>query len=72
MQIKRPLMVFCILVIILCIFKNLTEFYAFQQRKLPDEAVTLQGRLDAWEIGNGHTILFLSDVFFYGDSTEEI
>lgn len=72
MQIKRPLMVFCILVIILCIFKNLTEFHAFQQRKLPDEAVTLQGRLDAWEIGNGHTILFLSDVFFYGDSTEEI
>ena len=72
MQIKRPLMVFCILIIVLCIFKNIIHQNAFPQGILPEEAITLQGRLDAWECENRRTILYLSDVFFYGDSTEEI
>lgn len=72
MRIRRPLTLFCILVIIVCIVKNGIYEKKFPAGELPSEAVTLQGRLDSWESGNGQTILFLSDVFFYGNSAEEI
>ena len=72
MQMKRPLTLFCILVIIVCIVKNGIYEKKFPAGEPPSEAVLLQGRLDSWESGNGQTILFLSDVFFYGNSAEEI
>lgn len=72
MRIKRPLMLFCILIIVICI----TKYYIYESEaspgELPEAAVTLQGRVDSWEVRDGQTILYLSDILFYGDSAKEI
>jgi len=71
MRIKRPLMLSCILVIIVCISYHYIHTNRALSETLPEEAVSLQGRIDMWETGNGQTILYLSDVILYGDSAEE-
>ncbi len=72
MRIKRPFMLFCILIIVVCIAKNYICEKISPPRELPETAVTLQGRLDAWEVRNEQTILYLSEIYFYGDSAKEI
>lgn len=69
---KRPLMCFCILLTIISILRFYMSDYGSPPGELPKEAVTLQGRLDSWEIESGYTILYLSDVFFYDNSVKEI
>lgn len=72
MRIKRPFMLFCILIIAICIAKYYIGEKISPPRELPERAVTLQGRIDAWEIRNEQTILYLSEIYFYGDSAKEI
>lgn len=72
MRIKRPFMLFCILIIIICIAKYYIGEKILPPRELPERAVTLQGRIDAWEVRNEQTILYLSEIYFYGDSAKEI
>ena len=69
---KRPFMMFCLLLILICVIRVCIFGNASPPEVLPDEAVTLQGRIDAWETGHKHTILYLSDVLFYGESAKEI
>ncbi len=40
--------------------------------ELPADAVILQGRVTAWENRYENNILYLSDIFFYGNSANEI
>ena len=65
-------MLFCILMMVISILR----FHIYVEQPPPDtlttEAVTLQGRVVSYEIRNGQTILYLSDVFFYGESANEI
>lgn len=72
MRIKRPFMLFCILIIIICIAKHYICEKISPPRELPETTVTLQGRIDAWEVRNEQTILYLSEIYFYGDSAKEI
>lgn len=72
MRIKRPFMLLCILIIILCIARHYINEDKSSGRELPNEAVPLQGRIDSWEVRNEQTILYLSDIYFYGDSAKEI
>lgn len=72
MRIKRPFMLFCILIIAVCIAKHYIGEKILPPRELPETAVTLQGRIDAWEVRNERTILYLSEIYFYGDSAKEI
>lgn len=72
MRIKRPFMLFCILIIVVCIAKHYIGEKILPPRELPETAVTLQGRIDAWEVRNERTILYLSEIYFYGDSAKEI
>ena len=65
-------MMFCLLLILICVIRVCIFGNASPPEVLPDEAVTLQGRIDAWETGHKHTILYLSDVLFYGESAKEI
>ncbi len=69
---KRPLMWICVLTIFISILRfNLciTEPPPNLQRTEP---IALQGRVASYEIRNGQTILYLSDVLFYGESAKEI
>ncbi len=72
MGLKRPFMMFCILIIVICI----ARYYIYETLSPPEEllneAVTLRGRIELWEVRNGQTILYLSDIYFYGDSAKEI
>ena len=65
-------MLFCILMMVISILR----FHIYVEQPPPDtlttEAVTLQGRVVSYEIRNGQTILYLSDVFFYGESANGI
>ena len=72
MRIKRPFMLLCILIIILCIVKYCFDDKISPAGVLPKEAVTLEGRIDTWEVRNGQTILYLSNIYFYDDSVKEI
>ena len=72
MRIKRPFMLFCILIIGICIAKHYICEKISPPRELPETAVTLQGRIDAWEVRNEQTILYLSEIYFYGDSAKQI
>lgn len=72
MRIKRPFMLFCILIIAICIAKHYIGEKILPPRELPETTVTLQGRIDAWEVRNEQTILYLSEIYFYGDSAKEI
>ncbi len=69
---KRPLMCFCILLMIISILRFYVLDYGSPPGEMPQEAVTLQGRLDSWEVKSGYTILYLSDIFFYDNSVKEI
>lgn len=69
---KRPLTMCCVFVMVLCILRFCIYENAFPPGELPSEAVIIQGRVDAWQTGSTQTILYLSDVFFYGDSAKEI
>lgn len=69
---KRPLMLVCIVIMIICVLK----FHICKTESPPEwvstTTITLQGRVDSWEVRYNQSILYLSDVFFYGDSAEEI
>lgn len=69
---KRPFMCFCILLMIISILRFYVLDYGSPPGEMPQEAVTLQGRLDSWEVKSGYTILYLSDIFFYDNSVKEI
>lgn len=71
MRIQRPFMLFSILIIVICIAKYYICEEISPPRELPETAVTLQGRIDAWEVRNEYTILYLSGIYFYGDSAKE-
>lgn len=68
---KRPLMVFCILCMTICVLFRICKGESPPGR-LPEKTVSLQGRVSSIENRNSQTILFLSDVLIYGDSAEEI
>ncbi len=72
MRIKRPLMLFCILIMILSVFKFYMRENKASPGELPETAVTLQGQVDTWEVRDEQTILYLSDILFYGNSATEI
>lgn len=72
MRIKRPFMLFCILIIVICIARHCICEKISPPWELPETAVALQGRIDAWEVRNEQTILYLSEIYFYGDSAKEI
>lgn len=69
---KRPFMMFCILVILLCMIRLYIFDDAPPSEAFPKESVTLQGRVVDLETDADRTILYLSDVFFYGDSAKEL
>lgn len=69
---KRPFMIVCILLIIMCVLRLYIFDDAPPPEVIPKETVTFQGRIDYWETDADRTILYLSNVFFYGDSAEEI
>ena len=69
---KRPFMCFCILLMVISILRFYVIDYGSPPGEMPQEAVTLQGRLDSREIKSGYTILYLSDIFFYDNSVKEI
>lgn len=72
MRIKRPFMLLCILIIVICIASHYINEDKSPGGGLPDTAVALQGRIDDWEVRNEQTILYLSDIYFYGISAKEI
>lgn len=72
MRIQRPFMLFSILIIVICIAKYYICEEISPPRELPETAVTLQGRIDAWDVRNEQAILYLSEIYFYGDSAKEI
>ncbi len=63
---------FCILLSLCCIIRYECYKREFVPTGLPWEEVTLQGRIDSFEIKDDRTILYLSNVFFYGNSATEI
>ncbi len=69
---KRPFMCFCILLMVISILRFYVIDYGSPPGEMPQEAVTLQGRLDSREVKSGYTILYLSDIFFYDNSVKEI
>ena len=69
---KRPFMIFCILVMIICMIRLYIFDDAPPPEAIPTESVTLQGRIVDCETDTDRTILYLSDIFFYGDSAKEI
>lgn len=69
---KRPLTMFCIGVIVLCVVYHYVCNIQSPPRELPADAVILQGRVTAWENRYENNILYLSDIFFYGNSANEI
>lgn len=69
---KRPLMMFCIGIILICMLYHYINNAQSPPPELPDEAVTLQGRVTAWENRYETNILYLSDIYFYGSSAGEI
>ncbi len=69
---KRPLTMFCIGVIVLCVVYHYVCNIQSPPQELPADAVILQGRVTAWENRYENNILYLSDIFFYGNSANEI
>ena len=68
---KRPLMMFCILCMVICVLLRICKSES-PPGSLPEVQVSLQGQVTSIENRNNQTILFLSDIFLYGDSAEEI
>lgn len=69
---KRPLMLFCIGIMLICVFYNHICNIQSSPPQLPQEAVILEGRVTAWESRYENNILYLSDIFFYDNSVNEI
>lgn len=69
---KRPLTIFCIGLIVICLVYHYVCNIQSPPRELPVDAVILQGRVTAWENRYENNILYLSDIFFYGNSANEI
>ncbi len=68
---KRPLMLLSILCMVISVFVHMYKEEA-PPCSLSEKQVSLQGRITSIENRNSQTILYLSDVLFYGDSAEEI
>ncbi len=69
---KRPLTMFCIGAILICVIYYYICHRQSPPPELPIEAVTLQGRVTSWENRYESNILYLSDIYFYGSSAKEI
>lgn len=69
---KRPLTIFCIGVMLICVMYYYICHKQSPPPELPAEAVTLQGRVTSWENRYEGNILYLTDIYFYGSSANEI